>query len=92
MSSPSIDVLSSILSDHGCISESQIPALVASYPHLNVGVKMGCSLRFMSSVKHVSEEIAHRIKVNPEDYVREVFICSGTYDALRVALGFPKEY
>lgn len=78
--------LRQLLDNHGCIdSEIMMSELARDFPNMLVGVKMGCSMRFIATASTVIARIEERVNQNSEDYAREIFVNCTTLDALRRA-------
>ena len=77
-----------LLECHGSFGSYEMEnSIIADFPNLIVGVKMGCSPRFLCPIKDARARIKALEKVNSTDYCREIFLPVGVFDALRSALG-----
>lgn len=76
-----------ILNEGGYITELALARLVKDIPGIKLGIKFGCSLRTLVRADEVQKTIEERYRINPDEYVREVFICADDYDKLREVFG-----
>lgn len=84
-----MNALQEIILSGGYIAESRIEEIASSFPRLIVCIKWGQSLREVTSMRYLSEQI--KIGRERGDYVREVFIPVSVWDKLCEAFGFTEE-
>lgn len=81
-----MDLIKSIISQHGSMDEAQLAQLAIQFPNCGVVVKMGVCPRFRAKASEAKLRIDSRVKLCPDDYVREVFLSSDDFSALASVL------
>jgi hypothetical protein len=81
-------VLANALKTDGTFSEETLPAIVAAFPEMKIGVKFANCERICVPARAVADSLAMRRAVDASDYIRECFIPATTFRNLRSLLGF----